>query len=229
MTKKLITYPLEQVLICSACEIAVNGWVSYKDAVDSGAGVHTTKHMVAQMLLGSGFGREHQAGMLEQAQLKGIDLFAPEFKKSILDVIEWAKNRKVESDYDAKISTIAFVGVVASNEIGFASSMLMTYQREIEGRKAAYVGIVGDTIEERVVVTKITSGHGNHGPWHLTISETDAGDVIKWFSPNKAEYMEGDRLTIRGTVKKHDEYKGTKSTQFGRVKILSGFGSKVTP
>ena len=102
-------------------------------------------------------------------------------------------------------------------------------EREIEGRKVAHVGIVGDTIEERVVVTKITSGQGNHGPWHLTISETDAGDVIKWFSPNKAEYMEGDRLTIRGTVKKHDEYKGTKSTQFGRVKILSGFGSKVTP
>lgn len=228
MTKKMNTYPLEQVLICSACEIAVNGWVSYKDAVAAGAGVHTTKHMVAQMLLGSKFGRDHQAGLLEQAQRTGVDLFAPEFKESILEVIEWARTRKVDSEYDSKISTIASVGVVASNEIGFAASMLMAYQREIEGRKAAYVGVVGDTIEETVVVTKITSGQGNHGLWHLTISETDNGDVIKWFSNKAAEYMEGDALEIRGTVKKHDEYKGTKSTQFGRVKILSGFGSKVT-
>lgn len=228
MAKKLNTYPLDQVLICSACEIAVHGWVSYKDAAAAGAGVHPTKYMVKHMLSGSKFGRDHQAAMLEQAQKTGLDLFAPEFKESILAVIEWGKTRKVESEYDAKISTIASIGEVADSEIGYAASMLMAYQREIEGRKAAYVGIVGDTIEANVTVTKIKTGHGGYGDWWLTVSETNNGDVIKWFSSNRVDYIPGDALEIRGTVKKHDEYKGTKSTQFGRVKILSGFGSKVT-
>ncbi len=52
--------------------------------------------------------------------------------------------------------------------------------------------------------------------------------LINWFvNKNAPDYVVGDVLTIRGTVKDHVEFNGDKWTKLNRVKVLEGFGSKV--
>jgi hypothetical protein len=49
----------------------------------------------------------------------------------------------------------------------------------------------------------------------------DSGVVVKWFASNNALGEDtGVRVTLRGTVKEHDEYKGIKSTVLTRCTLV---------
>lgn len=233
MAKNTENYALDKVLMCAACEIAVYDYVSHDAAQKSIDGSRlTTKYVVQEMLRGSDFGKRHQQELIEvAAKEKEIDLFGATFKVAVLDVIAWAKNLDPgTSDYTATIWGIANRQpmTVTSREFGQVASMLMTYQRHLATRKLAYVGVVGDTIELDVKVTNIKSGYGNYGDYWIIKSHTPNGDLVNWFLSNSPDYDVDDKLKIRGTVKDHKEFRSEKWTKLNRVKVLSGFGSKVS-
>ena len=228
MEKNDGTYPLDKVLMCAACEIAVNGYMSYDDVKSKGG--HTTKLMVKHMLQGSDFGKEHQAKLIEAAERNRIDLFGATFKVAVLDVIAWAKKiDPAATNYDATIWSIAnrHPMTVTVSEFGQVASMLMTYQRHLAARKQVYFGTVGQTDEVEVTVTNIKTGFGQYGAWWNIKAVTDKQTLINWFMSNEPEYIVDDKLTIRGTVKDHSEFNGDKWTKLSRVKVLKGYGSRV--
>ena len=228
MVKNTETYPLDKVLMCAACEIAVNGYMSYDDVKSKGG--HTTKNMVKHMLQGSDFGKEHQAKLIEAAEANGVDLFGATFKVAVLDVIAWAKkiNPSV-TNYDATIWNIAnrHPMTVTVSEFGQVASMLMTYQRHLAARQQIYFGTVGHTEEVDITITNIKTGFGQYGAWWNIKAVTDTQTLINWFSNKSPDYEVDDKLTVRGTVNDHTEFNGDKWTKLSRVKVLKGYGSKV--
>lgn len=95
-----------------------------------------------------------------------------------------------------------------------------------------YVGDVGSRIETHVKLVRTYSytvkfGWETRTNWIYTFSD-DNGNVLVWKTSacfdrivdgRYVPYLEGDELTIRGTVKEHSEYKGVKQTVLQRVKV----------
>ncbi len=44
-------------------------------------------------------------------------------------------------------------------------------------------------------------------------------NVFTWFASGYQNLKRGDRVSVRGTIKKHDEYQGTKQTILTRCKV----------
>lgn len=229
MDKNARDYPLDKVLMCAACEIAVNGYVTYEQGVATGA--DSTKFRVQQILQGTDLGKKFQQKLLEGAGEKGLDLFGATFKVAVFDVIQWVKKlNPADSDYTATIYSIAHrnPATVVYSEFGQVASMLMTYQRHLAARAQVYFGTVGHTDEVEVTVTSIKEGSGDYGAWFWVKAKDDKDTLINWFvNTARPDYDVGDELKIRGTVKDHVEFNGDKWTKLNRVKVLEGFGSKV--
>lgn len=87
-------------------------------------------------------------------------------------------------------------------------------QRENNELVNEFLGELGDKLELPVTLKSIRFIEGNYGVTSLYSFVTDDGHLVKWFS-SRAVFRDGDvdrSFTLKGTVKKHDEYNGTKST-----------------
>jgi hypothetical protein len=150
------------------------------------------------------------------------------------DIIEWAKSidKDDDSEYLFNLRTIAHVGYVSTSTAGYAASMYVAYQnameREIERKKfearkpSNWVGSEGDKVELTVTVERIIENEGNWGVVGIhKMTDSDGNDVV-WFASG-SNWLNSENATaykIRGTVKKHSEFKGRRQTQLTRVKIL---------
>lgn len=88
-----------------------------------------------------------------------------------------------------------------------------------EPSNSEFVGEVGDRIEETLTVTKAITLEGYYGTSMMHIMEDESGNVYVWITKAK-NYPEGKVVTLRGTVKEHKEYKGTKQTVLTRCKEI---------
>lgn len=120
-------------------------------------------------------------------------------------------------------------------------------RREEEAKRAAelaekraisqHIGTVGDKIQFDAVLVYSArweqpsfSGFGTT-TYHRHILRDDAGNVYTWKTTNNLcttqgadNYLvasQGDRVTVKGTIKAHGEYEGEKQTELTRVKTLS--------
>jgi len=96
--------------------------------------------------------------------------------------------------------------------------------REIERTNAAatshHVGSVGDRIEFVAKKTEcITSWETMYGHTFLYKFTDESGNVYVWFASGAIHERNG--ITVRGTVKKHDERDGIKQTVLTRCKIAN--------
>jgi hypothetical protein len=80
---------------------------------------------------------------------------------------------------------------------------------------------VGDKITIQATVKAIRFIDGDYGVSTLYSLETEDHMSVKWFASRSALGTEcdGKVLTLTGTIKKCDEYKGVKSTTLTRVKV----------
>ncbi len=138
--------------------------------------------------------------------------------------IEWCENIEGEevSEYIHNIRLIAKSGVVSYKTMGMGASIVSAYQREVVRslelkRRAAlppsdYQGTVGEDIQVEVLVEKVLTFDSAYGVSILHIMSDDQGNRYTWFSSGTT-LETARRYTLRGTVKKHEEYKG-KNTNF---------------
>ena len=100
-------------------------------------------------------------------------------------------------------------------------------QAEEEARKARsqFVGSIGDKLEVKATLTaKITYEKENYYGYGMVDSHifkfTDSdGNIFSWFTGSGLAEEVGDLVTLKGTVKKHNEYNGAKETILTRCKI----------
>jgi hypothetical protein len=113
-----------------------------------------------------------------------------------------------------------FVGFLVSAPQAWAKARERTLikQRENDELVNEFLGSIGDKLELPVTLKSIRFIDGNYGVTSLYSFVTDDGHLVKWFS-SRAVFRDGDvdrSFTLRGTVKAHDEYNGTKSTVLTR-------------
>lgn len=86
-----------------------------------------------------------------------------------------------------------------------------------------YIGNVGDKIETTVTLKRVKYFETSYGYYGTMIGihcfEDATGNVIVWKTASAPEMSIGDTITIRGTVKELNEYKGIKQTILTRCKI----------
>lgn len=91
--------------------------------------------------------------------------------------------------------------------------------------QSEYVGTIGGKVETECTLTKISSYETSFNYHRITvwiyILTDDNGNVFVWKSQAYIDdaIQAGDRVHIKGTVKDHSEYEGTKQTVLTRCKI----------
>lgn len=87
-----------------------------------------------------------------------------------------------------------------------------------------FVGQVGDKIEVKCTLTKISSYKTTFN-FHtvytdICIFKDESGNVYVWKTTSWFEACVDDQVILKGTVKEHAEYKGVKQTVLTRCKVI---------
>jgi hypothetical protein len=135
-------------------------------------------------------------------------------------------------DYLHNLRAVARTGLVTHRTAGIAGSMVVAYQRAVarERERAAraarpklnvHVGTVGERATFDVVLDYVTGFETQYGYTTVLKFRTAEGALIVWKASNTdlARADVGKRYLVKGTVTKHDEYKGEKQTMVSRCKV----------
>ena len=117
------------------------------------------------------------------------------------------------------------VGLLASAPQALARHEEKTLIREKEALKpSSHFGTEGDKIEFSGTISGVRYIESAYGTSVLyTIRNEETGNVVKWFASREAlgdSTAVGTVVTIKGTIKKHEEFNGLKSTVLTRCKAL---------
>jgi hypothetical protein len=134
------------------------------------------------------------------------------------------------NDYLLNIKKIINLGFVPFKYMGFACSMVSSYQRAVEkeaiykakkklGENSVHVGQIGERLRD--IPVKVLSTRDIESDYGLSVLYTfqdDDGNLYKTFYSGSSWSADvDDVLLITGTVKKHEDFRGTKSTMLNRV------------
>lgn len=138
-----------------------------------------------------------------------------------------------DSSYADNVTASLTAEYVTHRQIGIIASVPRAYERIVErdvARQATvtlppseHVGTVGDKVSLTATITGVTAVHGAYGISGLIRWQTESGDILFTFTTAKwSDSAEtGQTGIVTGTVKRHDEYKGTKQTQLTRTKFVT--------
>lgn len=229
------TYSVDTVLAASWATITVTGYVK-ADAWDG----TPTKYMVTKVIEGpSSFDRKDARLMatLDEIKTRIPESYAraAEVKAFILSdefggSSEYVQNLKVAAAGE-NVSARSFGLLVSAPQAWIrhneteADREAKRLAREADKASAVneYFAPVGEKVEVTVEVKAIRFIEGHYGTTTLYTLRSPEGYTFKWFSSNQAlgTDSEGQTFRIKGTVKSHDEYQGTKSTVLTRCKEVS--------
>lgn len=88
-----------------------------------------------------------------------------------------------------------------------------------EFSNSEYVGEEKQKIEVNVTISSIAGYSNKFGDGHMYIFNSN-GNKLVWFTSSNPDINVDEEYTITATVKKHEEYKGTKQTIVTRVKVI---------
>jgi hypothetical protein len=91
-------------------------------------------------------------------------------------------------------------------------------EREAEGRASEHVGEVKERIEFEAEVIGVYGTEGFYGHTDIVKFKDADRNMFTWFASDYTDLERGDRMTIKGTVKKHDEFRGVKQTVLTRCR-----------
>jgi len=147
--------------------------------------------------------------------------------------VEWLRGTLAKqaelNDYQHNLVVICTRDVVIKKGFGVAASLISTYKREMgfeaerkvrierEG-KSEFFGEVGKREVFTLTVLKVIDLQSDFGASHLHRFVDQKGNIATWFSSSQSLEI-GKTYQIKGTVKKHEEYKGIKQTMLTRCSI----------
>lgn len=141
-----------------------------------------------------------------------------------------------DSDYAANLKVCLQAQHVDHRHIGIVSSAVAAYERLIGARVKAeadtrkrqesrYVGSLGDKITVTGTVTRlkpVTSEFGYRTTTSMLVVVEDGPTIATMFTAAAWAWdvEQGDTITVAGTVKAHEEYRGARQTVLTRPKRL---------
>ena len=155
-------------------------------------------------------------------------------------MISYVMQLNARSDFEYNLKRIVDAGVVSPRTAGYAASIYTVYRRaeekglvqamffpqppEESEDEGMHFGEIGDRIEFTAKVMRKQVREGYYGDTTMLVFEVLGGthngsEVVWWSSSSKRMPSVGDVVNVRGTVKKHGEFKGKKITTITRGKI----------
>lgn len=131
------------------------------------------------------------------------------------------------SDFNFNMTQMAKLEIIDFKMTGIAAAMVFCYNRHIENevKKAAnpkddlsgseYVGTEKERLTLDVTVLSSRVHEGQFGSYSITRMLDADGNLFVSFGQYHA--TPGDKVTVRGTVKRHQDYNGVKQTVLNRV------------
>lgn len=168
----------------------------------------------------------------------------PELASFVDEMVEYIKGIDPSSSYENNLKVIASSPYLTYKNLGYAVSMVPFYNRylgkvkkaaEAESRRqkemvSEYVGSVGDRIDIQNPTVQFICSWSNMYGYTYRYKLTDSNNnVYMWDASNDMEEDTRNILSIRGTVKKHEEYNGVKQTWLTRCKVTSEPKAKEEP
>ena len=151
-----------------------------------------------------------------------------------VEVMEYLREmceRPDKSDYEHNLCVIYNIGLIPIKRFGLFCSAVQAYRRhagyierrndrERQERNSTHVGIVGQRITFSATVEHIQHLSNDYGAVTLITFADPAGNTLKWFASRYIdEYDKSERVTVTGTVRRHDEYRGRDETLLTRCTI----------
>lgn len=148
--------------------------------------------------------------------------------KKVIDFIKTFDPSK--SDFNFNLVQLANLQTIDHKAVGLAAAMVLCYDKHIESlttqknsnkddlKNSQYVGKEKERLDLTVTVLTSKLYNGYYGTYYITRMIDDNGNLFVSFGSFKATANE--KVHIRGTVKKHDEYKGIKQTILTRIKVM---------
>jgi hypothetical protein len=135
-----------------------------------------------------------------------------------------------DSDYVLNLKSLAratavnprYIGILASAPQAWARSQERDLARRAkQAQPSEWIGAEKDKITFTGVIESLRWISNDFGSTALyQLRDTQTGNIVKWFASRPALGEEtGATVTIKGTVKKHEEYNGIKSTVLTRCKL----------
>jgi len=203
------------------------GWVCLKadqgEFVSRGqafkSGVPATADQARSALLGAlqGSSLEHPSQEQEEAGRQ-----MSKWSKS-----RFSGSRAGLSDYEMRVAEVLDLGPLCDyRSLPLLAGLYPAYSRFLEEQAAAsaspsrHLGQTGERIEVKASVAGISERETSFGLQRIYRLIDEHGNHLTWFSTS-AEILEvGNNYQLRGTVKRHDDFKGIKRTVLSRCQIF---------
>lgn len=143
---------------------------------------------------------------------------------------KWAEPHKTLLGEIAATTGNSFLADLASKVVGYrqlterqleaaATSIQRKKERDAEGRASEYVGEIKERIEFEAQVIGVYGTEGHYGHTDIVKFKDADRNLFTWFASGYVGLERGDRISIKGTVKKHDEFRDIKQTVMTRCKF----------
>ena len=216
-------WTFSDVLSTAAMVVTAFGWVGRAKAEEQGS--EATADIVRLLL--SGMRKtmtDDEKAALAAIPTQTVEALVADTLTAIANI-----NRNTANEWEYDISVLAKADRVPAKRVGLAASSIILGIRLQERRAAAaaageshFVGKPGEKVEMPVKVTFIRTINGNYGPTVIVKMRSDGeGADFVWFASNEPNVEVGAEVTLKGTVKAHqqDKYTGKPVTVVTRCAL----------
>ena len=168
---------------------------------------------------------------------QGFNWCTPEVESRAKEILSWIRSLNPEiGSYMSNLKAACGSEYCEQRNFGLIASSVAAYSREIEKkqREAArqqteaqsnWVGSVGERVEIKDASLKlITSWDTDFGYTYLYKIIDSNGSIFTWktgkWLGNSECVPEGAKISLKGTVKGHNEFRGAKQTELTRCKVV---------
>jgi hypothetical protein len=204
------------------------GWVSAGAAYNDSSKLSTKERFGA-------FHWDHSTkGLGAETRQGAADKYREDDKDLAATILTWVRTVVDNSEYieNLKAACAADDDTFNVHNLGLVVSAPFAYQRYIERQEAkaaeakgnvnsVYQGTVGERLRGlKLTVKSVRYIDGAYGLTTLYVFTDEAGNSFKWFcSASASDFEVGQVVVLDGTVKKHEEFNGLKSTVLTRCKV----------
>ena len=217
-------FPHQRILETTSAMIRTYGWTPRSSACPDEGRVATADLVMRVMLPAfDKYSKEEQKNLIRDMKWDN-----EKDKADAEESVEWLKNQDTNNEYLHNLNAIMEADAVPSRMFGFWCSLVAAYYRHQERlnlNKATqklneWVGKEKERREFKITVVSLRYFPGNYGTVTLHKMLDEDGRTLTWFANTDSGMEEQNTYIIKGTVKKHDEYKDWKQTILSRVMVI---------
>ena len=146
----------------------------------------------------------------------------------VVAALEWLNKQEDEFGYMHNLKLACSQMYCETRDLGIIASLIPTYNRaqekELEKEKAQKASSnskwVGE-VSERITITGnckcVTSWENQFGVTYVYKFTTEEGNIFTW---RTGKSLSEGALTLKGTIKDHNEFRGAKETELTRCKVM---------